>query len=105
MTHIYLIGSLGYQGRRQYGTTPVYRLDTKTFRIEAIQTSGDISGWIYQHQAIPCAPHEIRVSGGRIVTWDDNREVYTENEKFFILDTQRLVWRRNLTNGDAKSRS
>jgi ankyrin repeat protein len=30
---IYLIGSLGYPGARQYGETPVYRLDTTTFEL------------------------------------------------------------------------
>ena len=44
---IYLIGSLGYPGTRQYGKTPVYRLDTTTFQIERVETTGSEPGWIY----------------------------------------------------------
>src|SRR6185503_1846850 len=46
---IYLIGSLGYAGARRYGHTPVFRLDTRTFRIERLAPAGDPPGWIYGH--------------------------------------------------------
>ncbi len=38
---IYIIGSLGCQGNRQFGTTPIYRLDTKTFRITKVDAGGE----------------------------------------------------------------
>src|SRR5215469_1164609 len=49
---IYLIGSLGYPSTRRYGETPVYRLNTATFQIEEVETTGNKPGWIYKHRAI-----------------------------------------------------
>jgi ankyrin repeat protein len=88
--HIYLIGSLGYQGTRQYGKTPVYRLHIKTFRIEQVNIGGDAPGWIYDHQAVLLTPHEIRIFGGKIVTADNPKG--RKNDQSFVLDTERLVW-------------
>ena len=90
--YIYLIGSLGYLGTRQFGTTPVYRLNTKTLRIEPVKAGGEAPGWIFKHRAIPVSAHEIRVSGGTIVTLDGDQEIHTKNEESFIFDTQRLFW-------------
>jgi ankyrin repeat protein len=91
--YIYIIGSLGYHGTRQYGKTPVYRLDTKTFRIEPVIAGGTAPGWIYGHRAIPVAPDEICILGGKIVTWDGHGELHKNNDKSFVLDIKRLVWR------------
>lgn len=35
-----MIGSLGYAAKRSYGTTLIYRLDTRTFDMESIATNG-----------------------------------------------------------------
>ena len=91
--NIYLIGSLGYPGTRQYGKTPIYRLDTTTFQIERVETSGKEPGWIYKHRAILSTPHEIRIFGGEIVSLADNQEVHSNHSKAFILDIERRVWR------------
>ena len=45
--YIYLVGSLGYQGTRRFGETPVYRLDIHTLQIECQETTGNFPGWIY----------------------------------------------------------
>jgi ankyrin repeat protein len=90
--YIYLIGSLGYPGRRRYGETPVYRLDTRTFCIEMVQTTGNTPGWIYGHRAVLSAPCEIRVFGGKILSSADGEEVYSENSKVFILNIECRVW-------------
>ena len=82
---IYIIGSAGYQGARKYGTTPVHRLDTGTFRMETVQASGASPGWISGHQAIQLAPHEMRIWGGEVATWDGQREAYTPNGKSYVL--------------------
>ncbi len=93
--HLYLIGSLGYQGTRQYGKTPVYRLHLDTFRIEQVKTSGEAPGWIYKHRAVRTAAHEIRISGGTIVTGaGGDQESHGENADLFVLNTRALVWRR-----------
>lgn len=90
--HIYIIGSLGYVGQRRYGNTPVYRLDTDTFKIEQIIVGGDKPGWIFSHKAIPLSSHEISISGGTVVTWDGKQEFHAPNERSFILDIKRAVW-------------
>lgn len=89
---IYLIGSLGYVGRRQYGETPVYRLDTHTFHIERVETTGNKPGWIYHHRAIQAGKHTILVTAGKVVTVSDEREQHSENATPFILDIERRVW-------------
>jgi hypothetical protein len=91
--YIYIVGSLGYQGARQYGITPVYRLHTKTFRMEQMEAGGEAPGWIYKHRAVLLAPHEIRITGGEIATGGADREMHSRNERTFILDTERLIWR------------
>jgi ankyrin repeat protein len=90
---IYLIGSLGYPGTRQYGETPVYRLDTTTFQIEKVETSGNKPGWIYKHRAILLSPIEIQVFGGEILSWADDNEIHSNNTKAFFLDTAQRIWR------------
>jgi len=92
---IYVIGSLGYQGSRRYGATPVYRLDVSTFRIDRLDTSGEGPGWIYDHRALQVGSREIRVSGGKIVTRDGTEEAHTENADVFVLDVERRLWRRH----------
>lgn len=89
---IYIIGSLGYQGTRQFGTTPIYRLDTKTFRMTTVEAVGGAPGWIYGHRATLRGSEEIVVSGGTIVTWDGRKEVNSENQRSFVFNLRRLVW-------------
>jgi ankyrin repeat protein len=90
---IFLIGSLGYQGSRQFGTTPVARLDTNTFQIERLLTSGDMPGWISRHRAILLTADEIAVEGGIILKQSGDDELHLENDRRFVLDTRRCVWR------------
>ena len=90
---IYLIGSLGYPGTRQYGETPAYKLDTRTFHIERLETAGTKPGWIYHHRAVLLSPHEIRIFGGEILSLSEDKEVHSDNSKEFILDVERRVWR------------
>lgn len=90
--YIYVIGSLGYQGTRRHGETPVYRLDVDTLQMERLQTTGDKPGWIYEHRAIRSGAHEIKITGGKVVTSDGGREVHSENVATFVLDIGCLVW-------------
>lgn len=93
--YIYIIGSLGYQGARRYGTTPVYRLNIATFQMERLEVSGEPPGWISEHRALSRGPEEIRVFGGRLVTaGPDGTETYFDNPVSFILKTRKLVWER-----------
>jgi ankyrin repeat protein len=90
---IYLIGSLGYWGARKYGATPVYRLDTETFRIELLETAGRNPGWIYEHRAVLLNPNTIQITGGKVVTKPGVTEAHSENGDTFMLDLETLAWR------------
>lgn len=91
---IVVIGSLGYQGSRRHGVTPVFRLDLASFAIERVDIGGDVPGWIYGHRADLSGPRTIRVTGGSIVVVRDGREVHEPNQAVFVLDLERGVWRR-----------
>jgi hypothetical protein len=91
---VYLIGSLGYQGTRRFGETPVYRLDIRTLRVDRLDTGGEAPGWIYEHRAVAAPPHGIRVWGGIVVNGSDNGESHEENLGAFVLDLDRLCWCR-----------
>jgi hypothetical protein len=90
--HIYLIGSLGYAGTRQYGTTPVYRLDTRSFRMERLNAGGDAPGWIYKHRTTRWSEYEICIQGGTVVTRSNGQEAHVNNDQRFLLDVRRMVW-------------
>jgi hypothetical protein len=91
--HIYVIGSLGYAGKRKYGHTPVYRLDTETFAIERIDCTGPAPGWIYGHVAKQITAKEIEITSGKVVTLIDEEEAHTDNDEAFVLDVERKMWR------------
>jgi ankyrin repeat protein len=88
---IYIIGNLGYLEARKAGETPVYRLDTRTWRIERQDTTGNNPGWISRHEAVLVDEWKILVSGGKVWT-ADNR--YLEQPGDFVLDLNRLTWHR-----------
>jgi ankyrin repeat protein len=89
---IWIIGALGYHGARQFGETPVYRLDSETFRIDRVETTGDAPGWISRHRA-KLVGDEIHISGGKIAALGGEQETYEDNTREFILDTRTGVWR------------
>ena len=103
--HIYIIGSLGYPGSREIGKTPLYRLDTRAWRIEALDAGGIGPGRIYGHRAKALASGAIRVCGGTIITSRDNavsggREDHVPNNRCFDLDVGQLVWSEVFGSGD-----
>lgn len=64
---IYIIGRLGYAGTRQAGVTPVYALETRGYRMEALAPTGPAPGWVYEHHAsYDAARHAITVRGGKV---------------------------------------
>lgn len=90
---IYIVGSLGYVGTREHGTTPVYRLDCVSFAIEKVTTTGDCPGWIHRHRA-RLDGHDLRISGGQVVRRVEDADVFTSNEATFVLDLRTMQWRR-----------
>jgi ankyrin repeat protein len=88
---VYIIGSLGYAGRRHFGTTPVYRLDTGTLAIEPVETTGTPPGWINSHKA-KLVGGVIEVSGGKVCRLADGEELYEDNPNAYALDLATGVW-------------
>lgn len=89
---IYIVGSLGYGGRRDYGRTPVYRLDTRTWQIDRLEASGPGPGWIHGHRVTRIGDEGILVTGGEVLTREGNEEQATNNHQGFLLNTASLVW-------------
>jgi hypothetical protein len=96
---IYLIGSLGYQGTRRYGETPICRLDLHTLRMDRLAARGDSPGWVYAHRAAAVTQHQIRVWGGTVVTGREDGESHDPNHGSFVLDLVRLRWDREPSSG------
>ena len=93
------IRMLGYPGSRQFGETPVYRLDIDTLQIRRIKTTGDQPGWISKHRAVLASPHEIQVWGGKIGAIANDEETYEDSQGSWVLDTSLLLWRRQSVMG------
>jgi ankyrin repeat protein len=92
---IYLIGSLGYHGKREFGRTPIFQLDIDDFRIERLHAAGANPGWIYKHRADLRGTTEIAVYGGTVAILDDDgKEDHVANDGRFVLDITTLTWRR-----------
>lgn len=63
---IILIGSIGYRDLRRFGTCQVFRLDTSTWRMEKVETTGEGPGWIAHHEVAYDGGNSILVYGGRL---------------------------------------
>jgi ankyrin repeat protein len=90
---IVVIGSLGYQGDRGYGTTPVFALSIHDWSIERISIGGDAPGWIHGHRAKLGGNGEIVVTGGEVLSQVGDDEISTINTRSFILDLAASRWR------------
>lgn len=90
---LFLVGGLGDQGTRRFGTTPVYRLDTRTLAVEPVATTGEPPGWLYGHRA-RLAGGRIEVSGGKVCAAADDGEAHTDNPYVFLLDLRSVTWSR-----------
>ena len=84
-----LIGTLGYVDARKPGHTQVLSLDTESLRIEQIETTGDIPGWIYGHQA-QLQDDGIFITAGDIY----HQRGISENIDDWLLDLHSFRWQR-----------
>lgn len=91
---IYLVGSLGYQGSRAFGTTPVFRVSGGTWEFTPVLTHGDNPGWIYNHRATYIEPGTIQITGGETCQWINDKEEHVANTHTFQLDLGELRWSR-----------
>lgn len=86
---IIIIGSIGYKEYRQIGATPVFRLNTRTFEIQAIKTSGDSPGWMHKHTA-QINDHGIHIRGGEVLS----NEGFLESIDEWSLCIDTFTWTR-----------
>lgn len=91
---IYIIGSLGYAGTRRYGETPVFRLSTKSWAMEAVKTVGDNPGWIYKHKCRLVDDYRLVVTEGTICSRSNGKESHVDNTSEYELDLRSLSWTR-----------
>lgn len=88
--HIYVIGSLGYQDERKFGTTPVYRLNVASLAMEEFATDGEPPGWIHKHLAeYDHVSNTIAVSRGQVQV---DSSAPTKNHATFPLDLSTRRW-------------
>lgn len=91
---IYIIGGLGYHGARRFGTTPIFRLNCETWKIEPVPSNGQNPGWIYEHIAQKWDAGVLVISGGKICCEIDGEEQHVENKDTFLFDCSSRVWTR-----------
>jgi len=89
---IYIIGSLGYAEDRRPEVTPVYRLDIKSMKIEKLETSGDMPGWINSHKARFDGTSNILIKGGMLCTKEEGDGSYVANVSEHSLCVKSLKW-------------
>lgn len=89
---IYILGSLGYQGTRRFGETPIYRLSCKNWSMEPLKATGDIPGWIFGHKCRLVDGCNLVVSGGTICKWMKGKEVHEDNSNEYELDLETMKW-------------
>jgi hypothetical protein len=88
---IFIIGRLGYAGTRHIGQTPAMTLDTRTYRVEPVQTTGRPPGWVYDHHAsYEPATNSIVVRGGKVEAGEVDRE--TPNLSAYRLRLSDYTW-------------
>jgi ankyrin repeat protein len=93
---IYIIGCLGYPEQRATETTPVFRLTLKTWKMEAVTTSGKAPSWLHDHRAtFDSERNAMHVEGGSILMPRKSGELkIVPNEERYELDLEAFEWRK-----------
>jgi hypothetical protein len=94
---IFIVGNLGYVKDRHPGITSVYKLDLSGYRISEMKTSGEMPGWISEHEASQDADGVISIRGGTLIEQRDEKQRYKRNLEDYALDLKSGAWKR-LTN-------
>ncbi|HVX83492.1 MAG TPA: ankyrin repeat domain-containing protein [Phycisphaerae bacterium] len=90
--YLYLVGSLGYMGRRRIGETQVYRLRVGTWEMERVETRGPGPGWISEHKARYDGAGKIEVWGGQVCEMKEGKEELVKNEGRWALEVETGTW-------------
>lgn len=85
---IFLIGNLGYSRNCVPDETQVFRLDTDTWQMTRVETTGTPPGWIHKHKAVKCDDEDaLLIYGGEI-----SEEQSLENINDYRLSLTDFVW-------------
>jgi len=90
--YIYIIGSLSYADLVKHETTPVYRLDTKTYEISAVKTHGTMPGWLSRHKAHLSPDNKIGITGGKLIVANAEGHDYVDNVQAWQLCLNTFRW-------------
>ncbi len=92
---IVIIGSTGYAWLRTPGHTPVFALDTASWTMSRVSTSGDMPGWISRHHAeLTADATAIVLGGGQRYVMVDGEADFFDNIDEWSLDLDTGVWTR-----------
>jgi hypothetical protein len=89
---IIVIGCLGNVKDRRLGFTPVYSVNTKSFRISEMITSGMGPGWIFEHAAELSADSLTSIRGGQRVELKNGKQRFQRNNEEFSLHIRTGSW-------------
>jgi hypothetical protein len=90
-----LVGCIGYPADRVPDHTPVYSLDLATYRIDRLDTTGQMPGWIGRHDAdLDPARRVLTVRGGEVLAVREDKQRFRRNVEEYELDLGTLAWRR-----------
>ncbi len=93
---IYIVGNAYYEGDFDEETTPVYVLDTNTWKISPFLTSGDVPHQLSSQEAeLSQCMEEIYFQGGNVTS--RKSRYHSENVDKWCLNIKTGVW-RNITN-------
>ena len=98
---IWIIGSLGYAEERGGPDTPIFALDTVTYRIRPIAYPGGSPGWLHKHRAGLLPDGEtIEINGGEVLSQVDGDERWRRNRDTFLFNTRTSKWQRTTDHSD-----
>jgi hypothetical protein len=90
---VWLIGSVGYKDWRSPGETQVFKLDTRTFAISAVETFGCNPGWVSGHAArLRDDNRTIEVTGGRTLFEGHGPNDFVALQGQYQLDLSTSIW-------------
>jgi len=94
---VVIIGCLGYKNERRPGCTPVYSLGLSDYRISEVKTSGEMPGWISEHETSYDPKGVITIRHGQLIQEHQGQQRTRRNFEDYSLDMRSGVWQR-LTN-------
>jgi hypothetical protein len=90
---IIIVGCIGYTEDRRPSRTPVFALDVSHYEISRIETSGEMPGWISEHEA-DLTSGIVTVRDGKVFSYRNDQQHFGRNFDDYALDLSSRVWQR-----------